>query len=185
MGGTIGAESTVGVGSVFWVELSHAAAPLPAIRNAGPALPVQAPTPDGTPRRTVLYVEDNAANLELVEELIRRRPELRLMPAADGHLGIEFARAYLPAAILMDISLPGICGIEAMKTLRADPLTAHIPIIALSANAVPRDIERALEAGFFSYLTKPIKVDEFMAALDLALEYAQEKSTAAAAQAQA
>jgi len=183
MGGTIGAESTVGVGSVFWVELDLAAAPLLAVREAGQAPPVQAQTPDDTPQRTVLYVEDHPANLELVEELIGRRPELRLMPAADGHLGIEFARAYLPAVILMDISLPGISGIEAMKTLRADPLTAHIPIIALSANALPRDIERALEAGFFNYLTKPIKVNEFMAALDLALEFSQKKSTLAAAKA--
>ena len=180
MGGTIGADSTVGVGSVFWVELRHAAVPLPVVREAVHAPPLQARTPDGTQRLTVLYVEDNPANLELVEELIGRRPELRLMPAADGHLGIEFARAYLPAVILMDIHLPGISGIEAMKTLRADPLTAHIPIVALSAHAMPHDIERALEAGFFNYLTKPVKVNEFMAALDLALAYTQKKSPHAA-----
>ena len=90
---------------------------------------------------------------------IARRADLRLLSAADGNLGIEFARAYLPDVILMDINLPGISGIEAMKILRADPSTAHIPIIALSANAVPRDIEKGLEAGFFNYLTKPIKVD--------------------------
>jgi len=74
----------------------------------------------------------------------------------------------------MDINLPGISGIAAMKILRADPSTAHIPTIALSANAVPRDIEKALEAGFFNYLTKPIKVDKFMDALDAALKFAQE-----------
>jgi CheY-like chemotaxis protein len=83
--------------------------------------------------------------------------------------------------ILMDINLPGISGIEAMSILRADPSTAHIPIIALSANAVPRDIEKALEAGFFNYLTKPIKVDQFMAALDTALEFAQTAPGRAAA----
>jgi CheY-like chemotaxis protein len=77
--------------------------------------------------------------------------------------------------ILMDINLPGISGIEAMKILRADPATAHIPIIALSANAVPRDIARGMEAGFFNYLTKPIKVGEFMDALDVALEFARTK----------
>ena len=127
--------------------------------------------PDGTPLRTLLYVEDNPANLELVEQLIARRPDLRLLSAADGNLGIEFARAYQPEVILMDINLPGISGIEAMKILRADPSTAHIPIIALSANAVPRDIEKALEAGFFNYLTKPIKVNQFMDALDVALSF--------------
>jgi CheY-like chemotaxis protein len=92
-----------------------------------------------------------------------------MLSAADASLGIEFARAYLPQVILMDINLPGISGTEAMKILRADPVTAHIPIIALSANAVPRDIEESLEAGFFNYLTKPIKVDRFMQALDAAL----------------
>ena len=80
-------------------------------------------------------------------------------------LAVEIARERQPEVILMDINLPGISGIEAMKILRADPSTAHIPIIALSAIAVPRDIEKALEAGFFNYLTKPIKVDEFMETL--------------------
>jgi CheY-like chemotaxis protein len=122
------------------------------------------------PLSTLLYVEDNPANLELVEQLVARRPDLRMLSAADGNLGVEFARVYRPEVILMDINLPGISGIEAMRTLRADPSTAHIPIIALSANAVPRDIERALEAGFFNYLTKPIKVNQFMDALDEALK---------------
>lgn len=170
MGGTIGADSTVGVGSVFWFELSLTAAPLLAIREADQAALTLPQIPDGTPRRTVLYVEDNPANLELVEQLIARRPDLRLLSAADGNLGIEFARVYLPAAILMDINLPGINGLEAMKILRADPTTANIPIIALSANAVPHDIEKALQAGFFGYLTKPIKVAQFMDTLDMALK---------------
>ena len=77
----------------------------------------------------------------------------------------------------MDINLPGISGFEALKILRADPLTAHIPVIAISANAMPRDIKKGLEAGFFRYLTKPIKVDEFMDALDVALESAEKNLT--------
>lgn len=178
MGGSIGAESVVGVGSVFWVELSLTSAPRLAVRESEGEELAQAQSPDGAPLRTLLYVEDNPANLELVEQLVARRPDLRLLSAADGSLGIEFARAYQPEVILMDINLPGISGIEAMKILRADPLTAHTPIIALSANAVPRDIAKALEAGFFNYLTKPIKVSQFMEALDAALEFAQ---TAAAA----
>ncbi|MEO8304306.1 MAG: ATP-binding protein [Betaproteobacteria bacterium] len=173
MEGTIGVESTVGTGSVFWVEMNLTTAPRFAIQESTHAETGQTQASAGAPRRTLLYVEDNSANLELVEQLIARRPDLRMLSAAEGNLGIEFARAYLPEVILMDINLPGISGIEAMKILRRDPLTAHIPIIALSANAVPRDIERALEAGFFSYLTKPIKVGQFMDALDMALKSAE------------
>ena len=92
----------------------------------------------------------------------------------NGTLGIELARASQPDVILMDINLPGISGIEALKILREDPATAHIPIVALSANAMPRDIEKGLEAGFFRYLTKPIKVNEFMDTLDVALEFADD-----------
>jgi CheY-like chemotaxis protein len=73
----------------------------------------------------------------------------------------------------MDINLPGISGTDAMKILREDPATAHIPVLALSANAIPSDIKAALKAGFFRYLTKPIKVNEFMEALDVALEHAE------------
>jgi CheY-like chemotaxis protein len=170
MGGTIGVESAVGVGSVFWIDLSVTRALQLGARGAERATHARPDAVDSELLRTVLYVEDNPANLELVEQLIARRPELRMLSAADGELGIEFARAYRPEVILMDVNLPGISGIEAMKILRADPSTANIPIIALSANAVPRDVERALAAGFFGYLTKPIKVDEFMRTLNIALE---------------
>jgi PAS domain S-box-containing protein len=180
MGGAIGADSAVGVGSVFWIELSLTRAPLLALQEADHAALVRPQVPDGAPPRTLLYVEDNPANLELVEQIIARRPDLRLLSAADGEYGIEFARASQPQVILMDINLPGLNGIEAMKILRADPSTAHIPIIALSSNAAPRDIEKGLAAGFFNYLTKPIKVDEFMDALDLALDISQTASGHAA-----
>jgi PAS domain S-box-containing protein len=176
MGGTIGAESVVGVGSTFWIELSLTTAPGFAVREAESAALVRPQVPDGTPLRTLLYVEDNPANLELVEQLIARRPDLRMLSAADGNLGVEFARAYQPDVILMDINLPGLSGIEALKILRADPATAHIPIIALSANAIPRDIEKGLEAGFFNYLTKPIKVNHFMDTLDAAMKFSQKSS---------
>jgi CheY-like chemotaxis protein len=129
-------------------------------------------------QRTLLYVEDNPANLTLVEQLIARRSDLKLLTAIDGHLGIQLARAYQPDVILMDINLPGISGFGALKILHEDPATAHIPVIALSANAVPRDIEKGLEAGFFRYLTKPIKVLEFMDALDVALHHAAENGLA-------
>ncbi len=173
MGGEIGVESTPGAGSVFWVELVATAGvdmpaefvPLPAIAQAGMAV--------GAPRRTVLCVEDNPANLLLVARLLARRPDLRLLSAKDSRSGIELAHSAMPDVILMDINLPGINGLTALKILAADTATAHIPVIALSANAMPRDIEKGLQAGFFRYLTKPIKIDEFMHTLNLALAAAQ------------
>eukprot|EP01133_Synstelium_polycarpum_P022179 gene22179-26615_t len=169
MGGTIGVDSTVGVGTTFWFELAASRAPALALDD-GDALPqVQEPQES---LRTLLYVEDNPANLALVEQLIARRSDLKLLTAVDAHLGIDLARTYQPDVILMDINLPGISGYGALHILLGDPLTRHIPVMALSANAVPRDIEKGLQAGFFRYLTKPIKVVEFMDALDVALHHA-------------
>jgi len=173
MGGVIGVESEVGVGSVFWIELNSASAPSFVDDTYEAAAPVRTQLGTGASRRTLLYVEDNPANLKLVEQLIARRADIRLLTAVNGKLGIELARSSRPEVILMDINLPGISGTEAMKILREDPATAHIPVLALSANAIPRDIEAGLEAGFFRYLTKPIRVNEFMGALDMALEHAE------------
>ncbi|MEI7845138.1 MAG: response regulator [Chloroflexota bacterium] len=125
---------------------------------------------------TLLYVEDNPANLKLVEQIIERRPDIRLLTAVNGTSGVELARYSQPDVILMDINLPDISGIEALKILRAGPLTARIPVIALSANAMPRDIKNGLEAGFLRYITKPIKINEFMQALDYALEFVEKQS---------
>ena len=177
MGGVIGVESSVGIGSVFWVELAASSAPELApgsIGGIGEDERVHVATRAVSSQRTLLYVEDNPANLALVEQLIARRSDLKLLTAIDGHLGIQLARAYQPDVILMDINLPGISGFGALRILHDDPVTAHIPVMALSANAVPRDIEKGLEAGFFRYLTKPIEVNEFMDALDVALQYAAE-----------
>jgi PAS domain S-box-containing protein len=173
MGGLIGVESTIGEGSVFWFELIAEVAPQRAVGEDEPTAVVQPQLPRGAWLRSLLYVEDNPANLNLVKQLIARRPDLRLLTAVTGHLGIELARTSQPEMILMDINLPDISGIEAMKILREDPATAHIPVVALSANAMPRDIEKGLAAGFFRYLTKPIKVNEFMDTLNVTLEYAE------------
>jgi signal transduction histidine kinase/ActR/RegA family two-component response regulator len=173
MGGAIGVSSTVGIGTEFWVEIGLTGAPQITGNDLDQASIPYSDIPDGAPIRTILYVEDNPANLELVEQIVARRSDLRLLSAADGEIGLEYARAYLPTLILMDINLPGISGIDAMNALKADPATAHIPIIALSANAVPRDIDKAIEAGFSDYLTKPINVARFMTVLDGALASAQ------------
>jgi len=172
MKGVIGVESAVGVGSVFWFELLLTPAPTPTAASAESTIVVPAREPSSAPLRTLLYVEDSAANLALVEQLIARRSDIRLLTAVNGALGIELARSSRPEVILMDINLPGISGIEALTILRQDPATAHMVIVALSANAMPRDIQKGLEAGFFRYLTKPIKINEFMETLDVALDSA-------------
>jgi PAS domain S-box-containing protein len=176
MGGEIGMDSTVGTGSVFWFELNLATEPQLAVGADEPLAPHHAHVQHGAVLRTLLYVEDNQANMQLVEQLIARRPDMRLLSAADGTSGIEMARTHQPEVIMMDINLPGMSGIQALKILREDPVTAHIPVLAISANAMPHDIKKGLEAGFFRYLTKPINVNEFMDALDMALELAEDGS---------
>ncbi len=181
MDGVIGVDSTPGVGTEFWVDFAASSNPqfatdgdLAQVAIAAPAAPAGQPTG----QRTLLYVEDNPANLDLVEQLIERRSDLKLFTAINAHLGIDLARAYQPDVILMDINLPGLSGFGALKVLQADPATAHIPVMALSANAVPRDVEKGMEAGFFRYLTKPINVVEFMDALDMALHFAEKQGMA-------
>ncbi len=174
MGGDIDAESVVGEGSVFWIELQTTSAPEPVIATQETAPAVAAPpVAAGTSVRTLLYVEDNLANLKLVQQIIARRPDLRLLYAPNATLGIESAGVNQPELILMDINMPGLSGIDAMKILRRHPSTAHIPIIALSANAMPHDIEKGLEAGFFNYVTKPIHVGRFIEAVDAALHFSK------------
>jgi PAS domain S-box-containing protein len=176
MEGVIGVESAVGVGSTFWFELVAAAEPQFAPGSGEPSLPATSPVQGGRPVRLLLYVEDNLANLKLVERLIERRPDLSLISAVTGARGIQLARTRLPDVVLMDINLPDISGLEALVVLRGDPATAHIPVIAISANAMPHDIAKGRQAGFFEYLTKPIKVTEFTETLNAALELAGRQS---------
>jgi len=162
---------------VFWCELNAASAPglrMNETDDGVGTLVRPAPQPRG-PQRTLLYVEDNPANLELVSQLMERRPDIRLLTAVTGALGVAVAREALPLVILMDINLPGMSGVGALKILGGDPATAHIPVIALSANAMPRDVATGLELGFFRYLTKPIKVPELMDTLDVAFEAAEKR----------
>ena len=174
MGGIIGAESTVGQGSVFWFELKSSSAPASLAMADVPALSLEIPAVSrNISPYTLLYIEDNPANLQLVEQIIVRYPEISLLSATDAKDGIAIAREKLPEVILMDINLPGMSGIDAMQILREDPLTKHIPVIAITANAMQLDIENGLQAGFFRYITKPIEINEFMDALSIALEYTQ------------
>lgn len=177
MEGVLGVESTARIGSVFWIDLLTTGAPALAAGGNKLADAVQAPVTATGAGRTLLYVEDNPANMKLVEQLIARSPNLRLLTAVNGTLGIEIAQSANPDVILMDINLPGINGIEALALLREDPTTAHIPVIALSANAMARDIALGMEAGFFSYLTKPIKINEFMDTLNEALTFAERSAS--------
>ena len=179
MEGEIGVDSTVGVGTVVWFELNLADEAHFAADAADELAAIQAPVQHGSTLRTLLYVEDNQANMQLVEQLIELRADLRLVGATDGPQGLAMAHKHLPEVILMDINLPGISGIQVLKNLREDPATAHIPVIALSANAMPCDIKKGLAAGFFRYLTKPIKVNEFMNTLDVALKHAEAEAALA------
>jgi signal transduction histidine kinase/ActR/RegA family two-component response regulator len=168
MGGEIGVTSSPGVGSVFWIELACADAAGTAPDAAPAARAAAVAADDAAPARpsTVLYIEDNPANLKLVQEIVRFRPDLRLVSAPDGHFGLSLARSQRPDIILMDLNLPGLSGFEVLAQLRREPETARIPVIAVSANAMRADIERALAVGFARYLTKPIDIGQFNEAID-------------------
>jgi signal transduction histidine kinase/ActR/RegA family two-component response regulator len=171
MGGEIGVTSSPGVGSVFWIELASTAPRTSSLaeRTAGGNGSTSAASGAEFVPRLLLYVEDNPANLRLVEEIVAFRRDLRLLSAHDGHLGLQLARAHRPDIILMDLNLPGMSGFEVLRQLGADPETADIPVIALTANAMPRDIERGVAAGFHRYLTKPIDIEKFTEAINSTL----------------
>jgi signal transduction histidine kinase/CheY-like chemotaxis protein len=185
MGGTIGVDSEVGVGSCFHVELR--VAPLPVAEkirtteNHSPAPPrnlepVPAAAPDGR-RHCVLYIEDNPSNLKLVRKMLASRTDLALIDARDAESGLEIARRRQPQLILVDINLPGMDGFAALRHLREDPATAAIPVVAVTANAMRRDIERGQAAGFAAYLTKPLDFGTFIATIDRCLRSAQETNS--------
>ncbi|MFZ3002150.1 MAG: response regulator [Undibacterium umbellatum] len=177
MQGSIGIHSQVGVGSTFWVKFPGAATTSPSgWQQTSKALVYETAAPNkAKSHKSLLYVEDNPTNLRLVAELIRLRSDVVLLTAADGLLGIEQARLHLPDVILMDINLPGIDGIETRRFLHDDPRTAHIPVIAVTANAMQADLERGNVAGFYSYITKPIDIEQFSFAINSALEFAASK----------
>ena len=177
MGGTLGVASTPGIGTMFWVELPSAGG-LPALVQAvaaPPAVLPDAPDRSNAPL-TVLCVEDNPASLRLIQEFVGSRKSVRLLTATNGRLGVDMAREQLPDVILMDNNMPVMTGREAQKLLSADSRTAAIPVIALSANAMPGAIAEGMAAGYFRYLTKPVDLPQLTEALDAALALAEQRN---------
>jgi PAS domain S-box-containing protein len=166
MGGTIAVASAPGAGTTFDVSLP-AASEAPAAPPPEPAMPVDLPGEEARVERAgqILYIEDNHVNVLLVEELVKSIGGLAIVSEANGTAGVARARALRPDLVLIDLQLPDFDGFEVLRRLRADPLTRGIACIALSANAMPEDIERGLAAGFADYWTKPIDFGAFVGAL--------------------
>ena len=156
MGGSLGVKSTPGQGSSFWIELPLAQVSQTSQTQQQPAIQAKGA------QSTVLYIEDNLANLRLVEAIFRRQANLTLLTATNGDHGLELAIQYRPDVILLDIHLPGMDGYAVLKELQRLPETSAIPVIALSADAMQIDIERGLAAGFRYYLTKPLNTEDLV-----------------------
>ena len=173
LGGHVGFESEQGSGSHFWVDIPLSSGPLELAEQDdvvdSEALQAE-PGAAGEVSHTVLYIEDNPDNLHLVEAIIDQYKNLHLLSAPNALIGYDLATSKKPDLILMDINLPGMNGLQAMKRLRGTPETRLIPVIALTSNSMPQDIEAGLRAGFDGYLTKPIKVSELMQTIEQTLD---------------
>ena len=168
MGGNLGVSSTPDEGSTFWCDM-----PMATYTNqARPSEPLVIDNPQSSvkDKQMVLYIEDNPANLKVVESLFQYHSNLYLLTANNGTSGLEQAQQYQPDVILLDINLPDINGFNVLNRLRESDKTRHIPVVALSADAMTLDIERGMKAGFTDYLTKPIKLDLLMQTLDKVLK---------------
>jgi len=167
MGGRIGVDSALGKGTTFWVELPLIQETLAAtVRSLDAHIPSVAELPRCTAPRTMLYIEDNLSNLRLVERILARRPEVKLISAMQGSIGLELARLHQPDLVLLDLHLPDIQGDEILRQLRADARTAHLKIVMISADATSAQIGRLRASGANDYLTKPIDVRTFLAIVD-------------------
>jgi signal transduction histidine kinase/FixJ family two-component response regulator len=169
MGGTLDVASTVGRGSTFWVEFPLVEGPVQRyerLDDVAAALPSAVQQPSGP---AILHIEDNLSNINLIERVLAQRPGVRLIPAMQGRLGLELARQHQPVLILLDLNLADLPGEEVLQSLRDDSLTAAIPVAIVSADAMPRQIQRLLSTGATAYLTKPIDVRELLVLIDNAL----------------
>ncbi|HEX4492397.1 MAG TPA: ATP-binding protein [Acidimicrobiia bacterium] len=164
MGGRLDFESTVGRGSTFYVELPLTEGPVERFERMNPE-PVEAAARDAA-RHTVLYIEDNLANVKLIEHVFASRGDIDLVPAMQGRMGLDLARREPPALVLLDLHLTDMDGRDVLQQLRAEPATADLPVIVLSADATERQIERLLAEGATAYVTKPIDLAEFLARVD-------------------
>lgn len=124
-----------------------------------------------TDKHLVLYVEDNPANMRLVEQILRQFPDVELIGVETAELGLDVAEQHQPELILMDINLPGMDGFQALVELKKNEKTSHIPVIAISANAMDADVQRGLNTGFDGYLTKPLNLQEFMSMIRAQLKF--------------
>ena len=163
MGGDIEVVSELGRGSTFLMGLPKAEEPV-TVQRVAPSLVIAETHPSGN--ATLLYIEDNMSNLKLVESILNHRPQVELLSAMQGRLGVDLARKHAPDLILLDVNLPDIPGGEVLRTLRSDPRTAAIPVVMLSADATSGQIERFKAAGADDYLTKPIDVAQFLRIID-------------------
>ena len=167
MGGRLDLDSIGGVGSTFWVELPTVESPLERYERENNALGVDAiDDHERTGRRTIVYIEDNLANLKLVERIIEQRPAVRLIPAMQGQIGLDLVRQHQPDLVLLDLHLPDLNGDKILKLLQDDAATAEIPVVILSADATQHQIDRLQEAGATAYLTKPLDVRELLNLID-------------------
>ncbi|HEX8273136.1 MAG TPA: PAS domain S-box protein [Longimicrobiaceae bacterium] len=169
MGGRLAVESRVGEGSTFAVELRVVDSPLERLRRAGPEGAGGTAAVSTAPAATVLYIEDNLANLSLLETVFAASPGVTLVPALQGRLGVELALEHAPDLILLDLHLPDIPGDEVLRRLRADPRTRDVPVVVISADAMPNRVQRLLAEGAFAFLTKPIELDLFLETVERAL----------------
>ncbi|HEV8616732.1 MAG TPA: ATP-binding protein [Methylomirabilota bacterium] len=161
MGGTMQVESQVDVGSTFTLDL--------ALAEAVDAIPMAVEPPSAVAPGSgglVLYIEDNLSNFRLVERVLERRPRMRLLPAIQGRLGLDLAREHQPDLILLDLHLPDLPGEEVLRRLLAEPRTREIPVVVVSADATPGQIERLRAAGARDYLTKPLDVRQLLTVID-------------------
>jgi signal transduction histidine kinase/ActR/RegA family two-component response regulator len=175
MGGTLTVSSTYGKGSRFSVQLAVVEGPLEQLERITGTAPESLPgvTSDADLRHKILYIEDNMANVRLVEQVFKRRDDVDVIAAMQGRLGVALAREHLPVLILLDLHMPDINGDEVLRQLREDPATASIPVVIVSADATAGQIERLLAAGATGYLTKPLDLQELLAAFSSAVESAQ------------